>query len=127
MIFGIGTDIVHIPRIAASLNRRGDRFASRILTEHEYQAYLACNKPEHFLAKRFAAKEAVAKALGTGFRNGLSLQHIEIAHNDAGKPRLVFHAYGRQLKNELGIGESHLSLSDEHEHAIAFVILMHAR
>ncbi len=126
MIFGIGTDIVHIPRIAASLSRRGDKFASRILTEYEYQAYSVCNKPEHFLAKRFAAKEAAAKALGTGFRNGLSLHHIEVSHNETGKPQLIFHAYGLRLKNEFGIGDVHLSLSDERDHAIAFVVLMRA-
>ena len=124
MIYGIGVDIVQVSRMQANLNKHGDRFAERILGESEMAEYDASNKKPHFLAKRFAAKEAIAKALGTGFRDGLSLSQITISHNDEGKPLIDFHAKALVLKLEQGIGDSHISLSDEKDYAVAFVTLM---
>ena len=126
MIFGIGTDIVNVARIAKSIERHGNKFATRILTDDEYQAYCEVVQPASFLAKRFAAKEAAAKAFGTGFRDGLSLRDIAVSHDALGKPVLVFHGYGLQLKTDLGIGDAHVSLSDEQDNALAFVVLMKA-
>jgi len=76
-----------------------------------------------FLASRFAAKEAFAKALGTGFRNGLSLRHIEITADNLGKPVVKLHAVAQQLIDKLGISHYHVSISHEKEHVIAIIVL----
>lgn len=124
MIFGIGTDLVHIPRITALLVKHGDKIAQRILSDNEFKQFQQANNQANFLAKRFAAKEATAKALGTGFRNGLSLSHIEVINDHNGKPELQFNQRGQALRTELNIGRAMISLSDEHEYALAFVTLM---
>ncbi len=124
MIFGIGTDIVRVARMQQSLEKHGERFARRILTEHELMGYQQANKPANYLAKRFAAKEATAKAMGTGFRNGLSLKHINIGHDEQGKPLLEFNGRAAEFMNEEGIREAHISLADEQEYAVAFVTLI---
>jgi len=123
MIYGIGTDIVEIARIRASLEKHGSRFAERILAESELQAYLTHDQKPHFLAKRYAAKEAAAKAFGTGFRDGLSLRHIIVTSGVMGKPELHFEHAAKALEQQCGIGASHLSLSDEQHYAIAYVVL----
>lgn len=90
MIYGIGTDIVRVERMAANLQRFGDRFAHRILTKAEQADFAHSAKPAHFLARRFAAKEAAAKALGLGISEGLSFRQIGIGHDERGKPRLEY-------------------------------------
>ena len=90
MIYGIGTDIVHINRMQENIEKYGDKFAKRILTAFELSEYGTKNNKAAFLAKRFAAKEATAKAMGTGFSQGLSLHHIGVINDDAGKPTLEF-------------------------------------
>lgn len=122
MIFGIGTDIVRISRMADNLARYGKRFAARILTEAEMGIFTDSARQAQFLAKRFAAKEAAAKALGTGFRDGLSLRDIGVENDALGKPVLTFSERANQLLGKQGISNSHLSLSDESEYAIAYVI-----
>jgi holo-[acyl-carrier protein] synthase len=124
MIYGIGTDIVRIERMRNSLSRFGEKFARRILTAHELEGFQQASKPEHFLAKRFAAKEAAAKALGTGFSDGLSLTSIGIQHDDRGKPVLEFLDRASELCRQKGIGECHVSIADEDDHAVAFVVLL---
>lgn len=124
MIFGIGTDLVHIPRIQALLEKHGDKIAMRMLSEMEFLGFQKSTNKAAFLAKRFAAKEATAKALGTGFRDGLSLRHIEVSNNEHGKPQLHFQMRGLELVTELNIGRAMISLSDEKDYAIAFVTLM---
>lgn len=123
MIYGIGTDLVRVQRLGESLARHGERFARRILAESEWEAFSTSLQQAHFLAKRFAAKEATAKALGTGFRDGLSLKDIAVGHDDLGKPILVFSAKLQAQLQAKGIGDAHLSLSDEQDYAQAFVIL----
>lgn len=123
MIYGIGTDIVRIQRIADSLQRHGERFASRILADNEMSEFRAASRKEHFLAKRFAAKEAFVKAFGTGFRDGVSLRDIRVTHDDLGKPLLSFSKRAGEQLEKLGIQGCHLSLSDEQDYAIAFVTL----
>jgi holo-[acyl-carrier protein] synthase len=123
VIFGIGTDIVSVMRIHAALERHGRRFAERILAPSELAGFNDTVKPAHFLAKRFAAKEAAAKAFGTGFRDGLAMADIAVSHDSLGKPVLAFSGRAKRLCEELGIGEHFLSISDEKEHAIAFVTL----
>ena len=123
MIYGIGTDIVNVPRMAANLERHGERFAARILTASELAEFRLAPLQAHFLAKRFAAKEAAVKALGTGFRDGLSLHDIGVGHDGLGKPLLEFSTKLQAHLQNGGIGTAHLSLSDEQDHALAFVIL----
>lgn len=124
MIFGIGTDIVRVDRMRISLERYGDRFARRILAESEFREFCVTRQPAHFLAKRFAAKEAAVKALGTGFRNGLSLRDIGVTHDGHGKPQLAYHGKAEDLRRALNVGEGYLSIADERDYAVAFVTLL---
>ena len=124
MIFGIGTDLVHIPRMEVLLLKHGDKIAERILSESEFVIFQQTSHQASFLAKRFAAKEATAKALGTGFRDGLSLRHIAVTNDKNGKPELQLFERAISLADELKIGRSMISLSDENEYAIAFVTLL---
>jgi len=123
MIFGIGTDIVRVERMAANLQRFGERFAHRILTDNEQQDFAKSNRQAHFLAKRFAAKEAAAKALGLGISQGLSFHQIGIGHDERGKPCLEYSGQAASYCREQGISASHISLADEQDYAIAFVTL----
>ena len=124
MIFGIGTDIVSVGRIEAGLQRYGERFARRILTDDEYRGYLKSPRRAGFLAKRFAAKEAAVKALGLGFRQGLSLHQISVGHNDLGRPELHYSGHAAEFCSRHGIAGSHVSLADERDYAVAFVTLL---
>lgn len=123
MIYGIGTDIVDPVRIAASLERYGEKFARRILTDSEWVEYDNSSKPVVFLAGRFAAKEAFSKAMGTGLRYPVSLDFITVTHDDLGKPFFKFHADLDQFIDERGVTNHHLSISDEMNLTCAFVIL----
>lgn len=124
MIIGIGTDIVCVSRIERNLEKYGDKFAERILTANELVEFRLNKRPAGFLAKRFAAKEATAKAMGCGFRDGLLLSHIGVGHDDLGKPLLEYSGKAVDLCETLNIGKSHLSISDEDKYAIAFVTLV---
>lgn len=123
MIYGIGSDIVAIERMRNLLGKYGDAFARRILSVDEWPAFQSSHHPANLLAKRFAAKEAFAKALGTGLRHPVSLQNISITHNHLGKPDFSLNPLLSKLLEEQGIHKHHLSLSDEKEMACAFVIL----
>ncbi|GAB4509548.1 MAG: holo-ACP synthase [Sulfuricaulis sp.] len=123
MIFGIGTDIVRVARIQQDLDRFGERFAERILTTSELQEYHQNANKANFLARRFAAKEAAVKALGTGFSQGVQLHDIEVTHDTQGKPLLEFRGRAREFLREKNISIAHISLADEQDHAVAFVTL----
>jgi holo-[acyl-carrier protein] synthase len=123
VIFGIGTDIVRVARMQNNIERHGEKFAERILTAAELEEYRREARQAHFLAKRFAAKEAAAKAMGTGFRDGLMLHHIGVTHDAAGKPKLVFTDQAAEFVQAHGITSVHVSLADEADHAVAFVTL----
>jgi len=124
MIFGIGTDIVRITRMKENIEKFGDKFAERILSEEELNEYHDYSEPSRLLAKRFAAKEAASKAMGTGFRNGISFKQIFITHDKLGKPLLNFSGKAKDFLNEQGVRESHVSISDEQEYAVAYVTLV---
>jgi len=124
MIYGIGTDIVHVNRMRDNLEKHGNKFARRILTESEFVEFETKANKAAFLAKRFAAKEATAKAMGTGFSQGLSLHHIGIGHDEAGKPVLEFLDVAEKFLHTNKIKQAHLSLADEQEYAVAFVTLV---
>ena len=126
MIFGIGTDIVRISRIQKSLDRYGERFSRRILAGQELDDFQRTLHPARFLARRFAAKEAVVKAYGTGFTQGMTFRDIVVSHDAAGKPMLLLSGRALELQHEMGIGETFISISDEQEYAVAFVTLLKA-
>lgn len=126
MIFGIGTDIVQVARMVALLERHGGRFPQRILTGDELEEFSVSKRPAHFLAKRFAAKEAAAKALGTGFGAGVRPCDIGVVHTERGQPFLEWRGRVNELVQGLNIGRSLLSLADEKEYAVAFVTLLAA-
>ncbi len=123
MIYGIGTDIVEIGRISELIERFGDRFAGRILSEEEWAGYRTNPSPAHFLAKRFAAKEAFSKAAGTGLRYPVSCGMISIVNDGLGKPGFRFREELNAFMKACGISSHHLSISDEKSVACAFVVL----
>lgn len=123
MIFGIGTDIVEVARIEASINEFGDAFARRILAESEFASYQQSQIKPRFLAKRFAAKEAFSKALGTGLRAPATFQNIAVSHDDLGKPILILAAELQSLLKTRNVTQMHISISDEKNLAAAFVVL----
>lgn len=129
MIYGIGTDIVRVARLQAMWEKHGTAALRKLLAPSEIADFtaLGLSKPGNaqagrFLAKRFAAKEALAKALGTGVRPPVLLPNIAICHNELGKPSFAFCAELAPYMQQLG-GIAHLSISDEAEFAIAYVIL----
>lgn len=126
MIYGIGTDIVRVERMQAGLERFGEKFARRILAESEWEDYRRTRRPAQFLAKRFAAKEALVKAFGTGFSGGIGMRDIAVVHDARGRPSLRFTAGAAEFVAAQGIAEWHLSVADEDSHAIAFVTLVQA-
>ena len=123
MIVGIGTDMVKISRVEASYQRLGDKFAQRILSVSEFDSFKSSAKPIHLLAKRFAVKEAAGKALGTGIGQGVSWQDIYLEHNELGAPILRMTGMAAEHANKKAVKAMHVSLSDEEDAAIAFVIL----
>ena len=123
MIYGIGTDIVAVKRIEAALFKHGDRFLHRILNEAEVAEYANTHTPARFLAKRFAVKEAFSKAFGTGIGEAVNWHDVLVTHDAMGKPLLAVSAALQQRLDAAFINQTHVSISDEQEHAIAFVIL----
>ena len=122
MIRGIGTDLVQVGRIEAVLARQGERFARRILTPDEFARFAEHGQPGRFLAKRFAAKEAILKALGTGLAAGMSWQHLQIDRDPAGAPLVRLTGTAATHLAAGGGGRMLLSLSDEREQALAFAV-----
>ena len=123
MIYGVGTDLIEIPRIDKALKRFGERFARRILCEPELKRFRAHKQPVAYLAKRFAAKEAFSKALGTGIHAPANWHGVWVVNLDSGKPVLEFSPELEKLLRKKKIRNSHLSLTDERELASATVIL----
>jgi holo-[acyl-carrier protein] synthase len=121
MIVGLGLDVVELDRISKALDRHGDRFLDRVLTRAE-RAALPSNKVP-FLSARFAAKEAGVKALGTGFRQGITLHDLEVFSLDSGKPGLRFFNFALEHSLGLGVTDIHLSITHGRDIASAVVIL----
>lgn len=122
MICGIGTDIVAVARLARLWERHGERALARLLATAELPEFAAAADKGRFLAKRFAAKEAFAKAFGTGVRPPVVLTAISVGHDRLGKPSLDFHGPLGEAVAHAGL-KAHLSISDETSYAVAFVIL----
>ena len=122
-IRGLGTDIVEIERIKTHIERVGDRLAKRVLTSEEMNKYLSHSQPERFLAKRFSAKEAAAKALGTGIGRGVSFQHIHISNDENGAPLIHFTDGAAGRMTHLQARSAHISIADEKHYAVSTVII----
>ena len=123
MIYGVGTDLIDIRRVERALERFGERFAQRILCEPELKRFRAHKKPVAYLAKRFAAKEAFTKALGTGIHAPANWHGVWVVNLKSGKPQLEFSGELKKLLKARQIRHAHLSLTDEREMAAATVIL----
>ena len=123
MIYGIGTDVVEVKRIREALHKYGIALAKKILTSQELITYGKTEGKENFLAKRFAAKEAFAKALGTGMRSPVNFKSIEVVHDTLGKPKIKTVPELTLLVKSHNIKHCHLSISDEKNIAAAFVVL----
>jgi holo-[acyl-carrier protein] synthase len=122
-IYGIGTDLVDASRFTDLLQRYPQRLISRVLSQNEQLEFQKTQHPERFLAKRWAAKEALSKALGLGFRQGLRMNECEVSHDPLGKPSWQFHGQTAEKIRALINGDIHLSISDEPPMAMAFVII----
>jgi holo-[acyl-carrier protein] synthase len=123
MIYGVGTDIVNIDRIQKIILKNREGFIKRVLTEHERALFANKADSAAFCAKRFAAKEAFSKALGTGIGKVVSFQDLTVRNNENGKPHFIPSEKLRLYLLEKGIKQAHLSISDESQNAVAFVIL----
>lgn len=123
MIYGVGTDLIELKRVERVLKRYGDRFAQRILCDPELKRFRAHKQPVAYLAKRFAAKEAFTKALGTGIHAPANWHGVWVVNLKSGKPQLEFSDALQKLLEQKRIRRTHLSLTDEKELAAATVIL----
>lgn len=121
-IFGVGSDIVKLERVERSYQRHGDKFAERILSAEELDVYVTKKYKATYLAKRFAAKEAISKALGTGMREGIDFKQLSIVTNRLGKPEVVLQGKAQEWAQNNGVVRVHLSISDERDVALAFAI-----
>jgi holo-[acyl-carrier protein] synthase len=123
MILGTGIDIIEVARIGASHEKFGDRFLKRILRPDEIAYCLTHRNPAPFLAARFAAKEAISKAFGTGIGRQLGWQDMEVGRKESGEPFVILHENGAKLLSERGGAKVHLSLSHTEHYAAAVAIL----
>jgi len=123
VILGTGIDIIEVERIEASYEKFGERFLNRILVKGEMEYCLSHKKPGPFLAARFAAKEAVSKAFGTGIGAQLSWQDIEVKRKESGEPYVIMHGNGLELMKQRGARIVHLTISHTEKHATAMAIL----
>jgi holo-[acyl-carrier protein] synthase len=126
MIFGIGVDVLESARIVRTLERFGSHFIDRLLMPEEQAQLARAARRERFLAMRFAAKEAIVKAMGTGFGHGVWIRDVGVVQNSWGKPEVVFSARGERVRRALGIGEGHVTLTDEAGLVVAVAVLMKA-
>jgi len=123
MILGIGTDIARVERFERALARHGERLGLRLLGELERERLAGHPAPAAYLAKRFAAKEAFVKALGTGLRLGMRWTEIQVTNDALGRPSLLLSGKAHEMAMAAGVRATHLSISDEEALAIAFVVL----
>jgi holo-[acyl-carrier protein] synthase len=127
MIYGIGVDVLQLERIERSYRRFGQHFVDRLLMPAERAQLAKAQRPERFLAMRFAAKEAVVKAMGTGFAHGLWIRDVGVVQDAWGKPEVVYSERGERVRRRLGIGDGHVTLTDEAGLVVAVAVLMVAQ
>jgi holo-[acyl-carrier protein] synthase len=126
MIFGIGVDVLEVKRIGKTLERFGAHFIERLLMPEEQAQLARTQRRERFIAMRFAAKEAIVKAMGTGFAHGVWIRDVGVVQNAWGKPEVVFSERGERVRKGLGVGEGHVTLTDEAGLVVAVAVLMKA-
>ena len=126
MIYGIGVDVLEARRIKRTLERFGARFVDHLLLPAEAAQLELTQRRERFLAMRFAAKEAIVKAMGTGFAHGVWIRDVGVVQNAWGKPEVVYSERGERVRQGLGIGEGHVTLTDEGGLVVAVAVLMKA-
>ena len=124
MIYGVGTDIVKLSRVQRTYDRFGQRFVERLLMDEEVEQFDQNKWPVRFLAMRFAAKEATVKAMGTGFAHGVWIRDVGTISNAWGRPEIIWSDRGRARCGELGIGDGHVSLTDDAGLIMAFAVVM---
>jgi holo-[acyl-carrier protein] synthase len=127
MIFGIGVDVLSADRMRQTFERFGERIVERLLMPEEREQLKRTARVERFLAMRFAAKEAIVKAMGTGFAHGIWIRDVGIVQNAWGKPAVVYSERGEKVRRRLGIGEGHVTLTDEAGLVVAVAVLLNAR
>jgi holo-[acyl-carrier protein] synthase len=126
VIYGIGIDVLRADRVQKAYARYGERFVERLLMPEERVQFARTRRPERFLAMRFAAKEAIVKAMGTGFANGVWIRDVGCVQDRLGKPEVVYSARGDALRRKLGIGDGHVTLTDEAGLVVAVAVLLRA-
>ncbi len=127
MIFGIGVDVLEAARIKKVHERYGDHFVERLLLPGERAQFELTKRKDRFLAMRFAAKEAIVKAMGTGFAHGRWIRDVGVVQNAWGRPEVVYSQRGEKMRRKLGIGAGHVTLTDEAGLIVAVAVLETAK
>jgi holo-[acyl-carrier protein] synthase len=123
MIFGIGVDVLEAARVKKLFDKYGDHFVERLLMPAERAQMAKTRRTERFLAMRFAAKEAIVKAMGTGFAHGIWIRDVGVVQNAWGRPEVVYSPRGEKVRRKLGIGGGHVTLTDEAGLIVAVAVL----
>ena len=124
MIYGIGIDVLKVERIESVFQKHGQRFVDHLLMPEERVQLARTKRTVRFLAMRFAAKEAIVKGMGTGFAHGVWIRDVGIVQNAWGKPEVVYSVRGARVRDGLGIGDGHVTLTDEAGLVVAVAVLM---
>ena len=124
MIFGIGIDVLQVDRVEHVYQKYGERFVRHLLLPEERSQLQRTSRPVRFLAMRFAAKEAIVKGMGTGFAHGVWIRDVGVVQNSWGRPEVVYSPRGAKVRDGLGIGEGHVTLTDEAGLVVAVAVLM---
>jgi holo-[acyl-carrier protein] synthase len=124
VIYGIGIDVLKIDRVGKVYEKHGERFVRHLLMPAEREQLERTARPVRFLAMRFAAKEAIVKGLGTGFAHGIWIRDVGIVQNAWGRPEVVYSERGARVRDQLGVGEGHVTLTDEAGLVVAVAVLM---
>jgi holo-[acyl-carrier protein] synthase len=127
MIFGVGIDVLQARRMKDSYARFGSHLLDRLLLPEERVQFERSKRPDRFLAMHFAAKEAIVKAMGTGFAHGVWIRDVGMVQNKWGKPEVIYSKRGDRLRRQMGIGEGHVTLTDEAGLVVAVAVLERAR